>query len=139
GSFLPVNVVGGAANHWGGQHWRYLPSDHLTRSHIVDRYGAKAIPEDMTIQDWAMTYDELEPYYDRFDKLCGVSGRAGNLRGKPISGGNPFEGPRSEDYPNKPIKTGGAPSMFSEAAGSLGYHAFPVPTATSSAPYVNPE
>jgi gluconate 2-dehydrogenase alpha chain len=61
GSFLPGNSVGGAANHWGGQHWRYLPSDHRTRSHIVERYGAQAIPDDMPIQDWAMTYDELEP------------------------------------------------------------------------------
>ena len=69
GSFLPGNSVGGAANHWGGLHWRYLPSDHLCRSHIINRYGAKAIPADMTIRDWAMTYDELEPYYDRFDKL----------------------------------------------------------------------
>ena len=46
----------------------------------------------MTIQDWAMTYDELEPYYDKFDKLCGVSGKAGNLRGQKIAGGNVFEG-----------------------------------------------
>jgi len=23
----------------GGLHWRYLPSDHLCRSHIVNRYG----------------------------------------------------------------------------------------------------
>ena len=62
------------------------PGDHLCRSHIVARYGAKVIPEDMTIQDWAMTYDELEPYYDKFDKLCGVSGKAGNLRGQKIEG-----------------------------------------------------
>src|SRR5262249_16000770 len=47
GSFLPGNTVGGAANHWGGLHWRYHPTDHLTRSHIVARYGASAIPEDM--------------------------------------------------------------------------------------------
>src|SRR4029077_13582158 len=138
GSFLPGNGVGGAGNHWGGQRWRYLPSDHLTRSHIVNRYGAKAIPEDMTIQDWALSYDELEPCYDRFDKLCGVSGQAGNLRGTLIEGGNPFEGPRSDDYPNKPIKTAAGPAMFGDAASSLGYHPFPVPTATSSAPYVNP-
>ena len=100
GSFLPGNSVGGAANHWGGQHWRYLPSDHATRSHIVERYGANAIPDDMTIQDWAMSYDELEPYYDKFDKLCGVSGKAGNLRGQKIEGGNVFEGSRSNDYPD---------------------------------------
>jgi gluconate 2-dehydrogenase alpha chain len=56
-----------------------------------------------------------------------------------LSGGNPFEGPRSEHYPNKPIKTAVAPAMFGAAAASLGCHPFPTPTATSSAPYVNPE
>ena len=35
----------------------------------------------MTIQDWGITYDELEPYYDRFEYLCGTSGTAGNLQG----------------------------------------------------------
>src|SRR5439155_16519402 len=95
-SFLPGDGVGGAANHWGGHTWRYLPSDHLLRTHLTQRYGAKAIPDDMPIQDWAMTYDELEPYYDKFEKLCGVAGKAGNLRGQKIDGGNVFEGPRSD-------------------------------------------
>ena len=36
----------------------------------------------MTIADWPVSYDELEPLYDRFDKLCGVSGQAGNVRGQ---------------------------------------------------------
>src|SRR5207248_9116176 len=65
GSFLPGNSVGGAAKHWGGLHWRYHPTDHLTRSHIVPRYGAKAIPEDMTIQDRAMSYAQPQPSYDK--------------------------------------------------------------------------
>ena len=47
GSFLPGNSVGGAANHWGGLHWRYHPTDHLCRSHIANRYGANVIPEDI--------------------------------------------------------------------------------------------
>ena len=33
-------------------HWRYLPSDFHIRSHIQQRYGANAIPDDMTIADW---------------------------------------------------------------------------------------
>ena len=37
---------------------------------------------DMTIQDWGVTYDELEPHFDRFEYLCGTSGTAGNLEGK---------------------------------------------------------
>lgn len=122
GSFLPGNGVGGAANHWGGQHWRYLPSDHLTRSHIVDRYGAKSIPEDMTIQDWAMTYEELEPYYGKFERLCGVSGKAGNLNGVKVDGGNVFEGPRTSQYPTPPVKMTESALMYAEACKELGYH-----------------
>jgi gluconate 2-dehydrogenase alpha chain len=139
GAFLPGEGVGGTGIHWGALHWRFLPTDFRIRSALTERYGAKAIPDTMTIQDWPVSYDELEPHYDRFEKLCGVSGQAGNLQGRLISGGNPFEGPRGEHYPNKPIKTAVAPAMFGAAAANLGYHPFPTPTATSSAPYVNPE
>jgi gluconate 2-dehydrogenase alpha chain len=139
GAFLPGEGVGGSGIHWGGLHWRFLPTDFRIRSLLAEKYGAKAIPEDMTIQDWPVSYDELEPHYDKFDKICAASGQAGNLRGKIIAGGNPFEGPRSDHYPNKPIKTGLGPDMFGKAAQSLGYHPFPLPVATSSAPYVNPE
>jgi len=139
GAFLPGEGVGGTGIHWGALHWRYLPSDFRLRSALAERYGAKAIPAEMTIADWPISYDELEPYYDRFDKLCGVSGKAGNLRGARVDGGNPFEGPRSDEYPNRPIKSGLGPLMFSDAARQLGYHPFPAPVATSSAPYTNPE
>src|SRR3974390_3564514 len=91
GAFLPGEGVGGTGIHWGALHWRFLPTDFRIKSVLTEKYGAKAIPDTMTIQDWPISYDELEPFYDRFDKLCGVSGQAGNLRGKLIAGGNPFE------------------------------------------------
>src|SRR3974390_1563907 len=94
GAFLPGEGVGGTGIHWGALHWRFLPTDFRIRSALAERYGANAIPDDMTIADWPVSYDELEPHYDRFDKLCGTSGQAGNLRGKKIDGGNIFEGPR---------------------------------------------
>src|SRR6202142_4297959 len=75
GSFLPGNGVGGAGVHWNGQTWRYLPTDFVLRSHVEAGYGKKAIPEDMTIQDWGGTWDDIEPYYDKFEKLCGISGK----------------------------------------------------------------
>ena len=93
----------------------------------------------MTIQDWGVTYDDLEPHYDRFEKLCGTSGKAGNLRGQKIEGGNVFEGPRGNDYPNKPLIMSQAGLIFTKAAQSLGYHPFPTPASNSSAPYTNPE
>ncbi|MCB1993897.1 MAG: GMC family oxidoreductase, partial [Geminicoccaceae bacterium] len=74
GSFNPGTGVGGAGVHWNGQHWRFLPSDFRQRSHVEERYGADFIPEGMTIQDWGVTYEELEPHFDRFEYLCGTSG-----------------------------------------------------------------
>ncbi|MGA3304772.1 MAG: GMC family oxidoreductase, partial [Stellaceae bacterium] len=90
GSFIPGNGVGGAGVHWNGQVWRFLPSDFTARSHIEQRYGKSFLAPDVTIQDWGVTYDDLEPYYDKFDKLSGISGKAGNLKGQIQSGGNPF-------------------------------------------------
>src|ERR1700749_4370276 len=139
GAFLPGEGVGGSGIHWGALHWRFLPSDFRLRSALTERYGASALPEGMTVQDWPVSYDEMEPYYDYFDKICGVSGQAGNVGGKKIDGGNVFEGPRSAHYPNAPIKSSNAGLMYAAAAKSLGYHPFPAPVAIASAPYANAE
>jgi len=53
----------------------------------------------MTIQDWGITFDDLEPHYDKFEYLCGTSGTAGMIKGQIQDGGIPFEGPRSRPYP----------------------------------------
>src|SRR5580658_8605306 len=103
GSFLPGTGVGGAGAHWNGVTWRLTPSDHNLRTHLEGRYGKSAVPAEMTIEDFPVPYDELEPYYDRFEKLLGISGKAGNLRGQKIDGGNTFEGPQQNEYPNKPL------------------------------------
>src|ERR1700739_3916537 len=44
GSFQPGNGVGGAGVHWGGQTWRFLPSDFRIRSHLTERYGPLFLP-----------------------------------------------------------------------------------------------
>jgi gluconate 2-dehydrogenase alpha chain len=131
--------VGGAGSHWNGITWRFTPSEFVLRTHLQDRYGKTAIPVDLQLQDWGVTYDDLEPYYDRFEKLCGTSGKAGNLKGKIVDGGNPFEGPRSDEYPNKPLIMSQAGLMLTKAAKELGLHPFPTPASNSSAPYTNPE
>ncbi len=137
GSFRPGAGAGGAGVHWNGQTWRFLPTDFLTRTHVQQRYGASFIPADMTIQDWGVTYDDLEPYYDKFEYLCGVSGQAGNLKGKIQSGGNPFEGPRSRPYPLPPLKRSMGSQLFEKAARETGHQPFPAPAANTSGPYEN--
>ncbi|HEV7121960.1 MAG TPA: GMC family oxidoreductase [Rhodanobacter sp.] len=137
GSFLPASGAGGAAVHWNGQHWRFLPDDFVIRSHTEQRYGKNFIPENMTIQDWGVTYDELEPYYDKFDYLNGVSGQAGNVQGVIQEGGNPFEGARRRGYPNPPLKRSYATALFEKAAREAGFKPFPCPASNTSRPYKN--
>ena len=132
GSFLPGEGVGGSAVHWSGGTWRWTDMEFKIRSMYEERYGKSFIPPDMTIQDWGITYAELEPYYDHFEKIAGVSGKAGNLRGVIQQGGNPFEAPRQNDYPLPPLKSVLAAEMFNEATRKLGYHPFPRPNANAS-------
>ncbi len=139
GSFLPGTGLGGAGVHWNGQTWRFHPRDFTIRTSTIERYGASAIPDGMSIQDWGITYDELEPYYDKFEYMAGIAGKAGNLQGKTVPGGNPFEGPRSREYPVPPPPDTEMEALFREAATSLGYHPFYAPTANLPRPYKNPD
>ena len=138
GAFMLGNGAGGAGVHWNGETWRFLPTDFVLRTHLTQRYGASFLPEDMTIQDWGITFDELEPCYDQFEYLCGTSGQAGNLKGEIQAGGNPFEGPRSRPYPTPPLKQGYGHMLWAEAAKQLGYKPFPQPAGNLSRPYTNP-
>lgn len=136
GSFLPGSGVGGGGVHWNGQTFRLLPSDFVAASHNAKRYGAP--PDGMTIQDYGVTYDELEPHFDRFEKICGIAGKAGNLNGAIQPGGNPFEGWRSAEYPNPPMHMTFAQRRFEQAAREGGLHPFPAPSANMTRPYTNP-
>ena len=135
GSFHPGAGVGGAGVHWSAMVWRYLPSDFRYYSHHVERYGAERLPAGHRIQDWAVSYEELEPYYDRWEYDTGVSGTAGNLNGQLIEGGNIFEGPRSRPFPLPPIATSVPADMFADACRNLGYHPFVQPSSILSQAY----
>ena len=139
GSFLPGTGLGGALVHWNGQTYRFQDTDLRMRSHHVERYGTKFIPEDVTIQDWGVNAADLEPHFDRFEYLLGTCGKAGNLKGTRVEGGNPFEDPRSRDYPNPPQKEPFGSAMFRKAATELGFHPFHQPSSNMSRPYTNPE
>jgi gluconate 2-dehydrogenase alpha chain len=138
GSFVLGTGVGGSGVHWNGQLWRASPEDLRLRSHIEQRYGKRFIPADMTIQDYPVTFEELEPHFDHFEKVCGTTGTAGNLHGTLKAGGNPFEGPRSDEFPSPPLPPVYGSQLFAKAASELGYKPFPLPSANSSRAYTNP-
>jgi gluconate 2-dehydrogenase alpha chain len=138
GSFNPGTGVGGAGEHWGAISYRFYPEHFKLATFLRENHGTK-LPENLAVQDWGVSYEEIEPYYWRSEQLIGVGGKAGNLQGKRIDGGNVFEGPRSHEYPNPPHKLTYVVTLFEKAARELGYHPYPIPTATLSRNYTNPD
>ncbi len=129
------NQAGGGTVHYGALSWRMHEDDFRARSHTVERYGAAAIPEDSSLADWPLSYADLEPHYDRAEYELGVSGKAGNLQGKKIDGGNVFEAPRRRDYPLPPLLAEQSEIIFDAATRKLGYHPFSSPRAIISQAY----
>jgi gluconate 2-dehydrogenase alpha chain len=129
------NQAGGGTVHYGSVSWRMHEDDFRARSHSIGRYGASAVPEDSSLADWPLSYADLEPFYDRAEHELGVSGKAGNLQGKKIDGGNVFEAPRRRDYPLPPLMVEQCGAAFDAGTRKLGYHPFSTPRAILSQPY----
>jgi gluconate 2-dehydrogenase alpha chain len=138
-SFLPGTGLGGSMVHWNGQTYRFQDADFRMRSQTEQRYGKSFAASDLTIQDWGVSAADMEPHYDRFEYLLGTSGKAGNIKGEKKIGGNPFEDPRSREYPTPPMKEPYGSAIFRKAASELGYTPFAQPSSNLSQPYTNPE
>ncbi len=138
-AFLPGTGTGGAGLHWSGVHFRVDPVELRMRSHYEERYGKKFIPEGMTIQDFGVTYDELEPFFDKAEKVFGTSGSEWSVKGKVIGQGkgNPFAPDRSDKFPLPAQKRTFSAQLFAKAAESIGLHPYDLPSANTSGPYTN--
>jgi gluconate 2-dehydrogenase alpha chain len=129
-----MNGVGGTSLHYWGQSWRLKDWDFKVRSETLRRYGPSAIPAGSTVEDWPLSYEELEACYDKVEYAIGVSGKAGNIRGTIDQGGNIFESPRQREFPMPPLRSSGFADKMAEAARRLGWHSFPPPAAINSVP-----
>jgi gluconate 2-dehydrogenase alpha chain len=129
------NQAGGGTVHYGSLSWRMHEDDFRARSATVERYGESVIPTDSSLVDWPLSYADLEPHYERAEYDLGVSGHAGNLMGRIVTGGNPHESPRARDYPLPPLLLDQCAYLFEGATKELGYTPFPSPRAILSQPY----
>jgi choline dehydrogenase-like flavoprotein len=66
-NWFRLRVVGGRSLAWYRLCYRFSPLDLQAASR--DGYG----------EDWPITYEELEPYYDKVEKFIGVSGQPEGL------------------------------------------------------------
>src|SRR5512145_2726515 len=128
----PLNVLGGALLHWTGQASRFMPGDFKLYTNEILNGNAERAGADLTgynITDWPLAYDDLEPYYERFEWEFGVSGQAGS---------NPFAGPRKSGFPLPPLRRSAKMELFAEACLKLGYHAYETAAGILSQPYRPP-
>src|SRR5712671_1009152 len=130
--------MGGSSDHWGCTSPRLLPESFKIATHLKELHGNK-LPPNLTIQDFGITWEDIEPYYTRAEEMMGTSGKAGNLKGEKIEGGDIFEGPRSKEFPNPPHTMPYIPLLFAKAAKELGYHPFPMASSTLSQNYTTPD
>jgi choline dehydrogenase-like flavoprotein len=118
--FCPVpQMVGGGTAHWTGWVLRMTENEFRPKTIYGDIAGAN-------LADWPISYQELEPYYDKVEWAFGVSGQAG---------ANKYEGPRRRGYPCPPLPPTRYNQKFYEGCARLGYNAFPTPAAALSRPY----
>ena len=113
-------TVGGGTRVYGGQAWRFLPDDFR----MATKYG---IPEGSSLADWPLTYDDLEPAYERAEWEVGVSGE---------HEGNRFQGPRKRSYPLPPLPLSGTGKALRSGAERLGWSVFTPPQLINSVPYL---
>jgi len=129
GSFLLGEGLGGSGTHWNGQTWRFNPYDFQIKTMTDKKYGPNKLSSDYLLQDWGITYDELEPYFYKFEATAGISGEDTNK----------FAGKRSQPFPTPPMKKTPILKKFETATQKLGYTPVMMPSANLSETYENPD
>ena len=111
--------VGGGTRVYGAQAWRFMPTDFR----MASTYG---VPEGSSLADWPITYDDLEPFYERAEWELGVAGDGSALK-KQV--------PRQRDYPLPPVPPSPQSAALNRGAKGLGWITSPVPLLINTKPY----
>ena len=111
--------VGSGTVSYGAMAWRFMPEDFKMKS----TYGHD---EGTTLEDWPISYEDLEPCYEKAEWEIGVAGDD-NL--------NPFAPPRKKPQPMPPFEHNKEAQLLQATAKRLGWHPFPIPMLRNSVPY----
>jgi choline dehydrogenase-like flavoprotein len=110
-------LVGGGSVMFSANYWRFKPLDFMEKSIVGSIEGTG-------LDDWPITYDELEPYYTKAEWDLGISGEPG-----------PFDPPRSRPYPVPPLPVKSSGVLFDRGARALGLNSQVAPMCVISEPY----
>ena len=111
--------VGGGTLSYGAMAWRFMAQDFRMRS----TYGSVA---GSTLDDWPITYNDLEPYYEKAEWEIGVSGDDST---------NVFKAPRRKPLPMPPLPPNLEHTTLETAAKRLNLHPFSIPMLRNTVPF----
>ena len=114
-----AECVGSGTVSYGAMAWRFMPEDFKMKS----TYGEV---EGSTLDDWPISYDDLEPFYEKSEWEIGVAGDNSQ---------NPFAPSRKKDFPMPAFENNEDGTILADACKRLGLHPFPIPVARNSVPY----
>ncbi len=108
--------VGSGTVNYGAMAWRFMEECFTMKS----TYGHV---EGSTLEDWPISYDDLEPYYEKAEWEIGVAGDDSK---------NPFAPWRRKPHPMPPFSHNKEARILEEAAKKIGYHPFSIPMLRNS-------
>jgi len=111
--------IGGGTRVYGAQAWRFHPNDFR----MASKYG---VPEDSSLADWPITYETLEPFYERAEWELGVAGDGHDIQN---------EIPRKRNYPLPPVPPSPHTVALQHGARQLGWRTTPVPLLINTEAY----
>ena len=110
--FWNGNMVGGSSNLMSAYFHRMKPKDFRLKSEYGEVEGAN-------IEDWAISYEDLEPYYEKVERIIGVSGKVVKHRH--------LEPRSTPDFPFPPLKENIVAQWIDKACKKEGVEVFPTP------------
>jgi choline dehydrogenase-like flavoprotein len=118
--FWNGNLIGGSSNFMSGFFYRLKPDDF----NLASRYGKI---KNSNIVDWPISYDDMEKYYDKVEKVIGVSGEVADYE---------HQEPRSsKNFPFKPLEEHPITKLIDKSSKALGFSIVKTPRAIISDSY----
>ena len=113
-NFWNGSLLGGSSNFMSGYFHRLKPNDFKLAS-------SYEIPKDSNIVDWPISYDDMEKYYEKVERVVGISGKVQEYE---------FSEPRStKDFPYAALEENKIVDLIDKSCKELNYKSIKTPRA----------
>ena len=113
-NFWNGSLLGGSSNFMSGYFHRLKPNDFKLAS-IYE------VPKDSNIVDWPISYDDMEKYYEKVERVVGISGKVQEYE---------FSEPRStKDFPYAALQENKIVDLIDKSCKELNYKSIKTPRA----------